>query len=101
MQRGAAVYVAGWTSGAFPGATAGQGQDLYLAKLDAQTGAVVWIRQFGVRGQFLGVGGITVDDTGVYAASSVALGPSLDDPYNGLLRKYDLNGNLVWAREIR
>ena len=83
VQRGSAVYVAGTTLGTFPGMPVGQGQDIYVAKLNSQTGALVWVRQFGVRGQGVTVGAVAVDDTGVYAASSVALGTLLDDPYNG------------------
>src|SRR5712691_2582049 len=93
--RGTAVYVAGYTFGTFPGGPVGQGQDIFLAKIDSQTGSLIWIRQFGVRGAFYQTGGITVDDSGVYAAGDLFLiqsrGP--DNPLTGLFRKYDFDGN--------
>ena len=100
-ERNGALYVAGFTAGTFPGEPVGEGQDVYIARLDSQTGAVLWIRQFGVRGITFGIGGLTVDDTGVYAASTVSLGTAIGDPDYGLFRKFDLSGNPLWSRQIK
>ena len=88
------LYVTGWTAGTFPGQPAGSGQDFFVAQLDPQSGDVLWLRQFGVRGVPSNMnGGIGVDDTGVYIATNHF--PT--DPRVGifLLRKYDFDGNLV------
>ena len=92
------VYVIGNTTGTFPGEPAGSGLDIFIARLDTQTGQLVWIRQFGIRRDVFGVGlgGVAVDDNGVYAASSALQG----EITAALIRKYDFGGNLVWAREL-
>lgn len=94
------VYVAGYTTGTFPGEPGGSGVDTFVAKLAPETGGLIWIRQFGARGQSIPaaervIGGVDVDETGVYVAGLV----SPPDPHS-LLRKYNFDGDLVWAREI-
>jgi hypothetical protein len=98
--QGSAVYVGGYTFGTFPGQPAGTGQDFFVAKLDAQTGTFLWLRQFGVRGEFENVGSITADDTGVYLVGNLYVTTAVGNTFTGLLRKYDFDGNLVWAREF-
>jgi hypothetical protein len=91
------VYVVGETFGTFPGAADGNGRDIFLARLNAQDGQLLWVRQFGIRGGArLGIGGVSADDTGVYAAGIHYLGQDAD----ALLRKYDFDGNLLWVREL-
>lgn len=91
------VYVAGETTGTFPGAVAGNGKDIFIARMDAQAGQLLWVRQFGIRApDLLGIGGVAVDDTGVYAAGIARAGLARA----ALLRKFDFSGNLVWAREL-
>jgi hypothetical protein len=98
--RNDAVFVAGSTAGTFPGQPAGAGEDFFVARVAAATGAVDWIRQFGVRGGPLDVGGIAVDETGIYAAATlIPPGAGLADPQAILFRKFDGDGNVMWARE--
>lgn len=92
------VYVVGYTNGTFPGAPSGSGADVYVAKLSPETGNLVWIRQFGVRGTLTDIGGVDVDSTGVYVAGMHATG-DVNVP-QAHLRRYDFDGNVVWARAI-
>lgn len=91
------VYVAGETSGTFPGAPGANGVDFFIARLDAGTGQPMWIRQFGNRSNFLlTIGGVSADDSGVYVTGSTVLAQG----GTALLRKYDFSGNLLWSREF-
>ncbi len=92
------IYVVGYTNGAFPGAATGNGADVYITKLASDTGNVVWVRQFGVRGSLTDIGGVDVDSTGVYVAGMHATG-DVNIP-QAHLRRYDFDGNIVWARTI-
>ena len=92
------VYVVGYTNGTFPGAPSGTGADVYIAKLAPDTGNVVWVRQFGVRGNLTDIAGIDVDSTGVYVAGMHSTG-DVNVP-QGHLRRYDFDGNVVWAHAI-
>ena len=92
------VYVVGYTNGAFPGAPGGSGADVYVTKLAPDTGNVVWVRQFGVRGSLTDIAGVDVDSTGVYVAGMHATG-DVNIP-QAHLRRYDFDGNIVWARTI-
>jgi hypothetical protein len=98
--NGGAIYAGGLTFGTFPGETAGIGQDLFVAKIDGQSGALLWVRQFGIRGAFINIGGVTADDSGVYVAGNLVSDTSKSGTWTGLLRKYDFDGNLVWAKEL-
>lgn len=92
------VYVAGYTSGTFPGAPGGSGTDVFIAKLAPETGNPVWVRQFGVRGSPADIGGVDVDSTGVYVAGLHSTG-DVNVP-QAHLRRYDFDGNVIWARQI-
>ena len=46
----------------------GSGADIFITKLAPDTGNTVWVRQYGVRGSFSGLGGVDADSTGVYVA---------------------------------
>ncbi|HWS87552.1 MAG TPA: hypothetical protein VN282_11350 [Pyrinomonadaceae bacterium] len=92
------VYVAGYTSGTFPGAPTGSGTDVFIAKLAPETGNPVWVRQFGVRGSPTDLGGVDVDSTGVYVAGLHSTG-DVNVP-QAHLRRYDFDGNVIWARQL-
>ena len=92
------VYVVGYTNGTFPGAATGNGADVYVTKLAPDTGNIVWVRQFGVRGALLDIAGVDVDTTGVYVAGMHSTG-DVNVP-QAHLRRYDFDGNVVWAREL-
>ena len=92
------VYVVGYTNGTFPGAPGGNGADVYITKLAPDTGNIIWVRQFGVRGSLTDIAGVDVDSTGVYVAGLHSTG-DVNVP-QAHLRRYDFDGNVVWAREI-
>ena len=86
------VYIAGETGGTFPGEPSGSGVDIFVAQLAPDTGNIVWVRQYGVRGSFSGLGGVDADSTGVYVAGYHSSG-DVNVP-GGRLRRYDFDGNV-------
>lgn len=92
------IYVVGYTNGTFPGAASGNGADVFVAKLAPETGNIVWVRQFGVRGAMLDIAGIDVDTTGVYVAGMHSTGDA--NVPQAHLRRYDFDGNVVWATAL-
>ena len=99
------LYVFGATTGVFPGQTSAGGRDFFVAKLDF-FGNRLWIRQFGTSvndpgGSFLG--GIAVDDTGIFVGSNVPLALPGQSSFGGadaFLRKYDFAGNELWTTQF-
>ena len=70
--NGGAVYLSGDTGGSIGGQTLNGERDGYAAKLDANTGALGWARQFG--GTFASsASSIVVDPTGTTAATRLGL----------------------------
>jgi hypothetical protein len=66
------VYVAGVTSGTFPGESSSGDADIFVRKYNSD-GDEIWTRQFGTSeldfvGKVQGGGGISVDSSGVYVA---------------------------------
>lgn len=61
---GGAVYIAGKTSGALPGATQAGGRNAFAAGFDAASGAVQWVQQVSGRGGVSEAAGVIVDPTG-------------------------------------
>ncbi len=93
------VYVAGRTDGTFPGEPGGSGEDTYVARLNLETGDLIWVRQFGLRSlPFPPTTGIAVGDTGVYVVGEHFTG-ELSVPISRL-RRYDFDGNLLWTHEV-
>src|SRR2546426_3664206 len=62
------------------------------------TDAFVWVRQFGTPSDDSG-SAVAVDATGVYVAGRM-LGSFPGDAYDAYLRKYDLDGTVLWTRPI-
>jgi uncharacterized protein (TIGR03437 family) len=99
------VYVGGNTIGVFPGeASAGLNDvDAFVARFD-NAGNRLWVRQFGstaVAADY--VYGVAADSTGVYAVGTTrgALpGQTPTGSSDIFVRKYDLNGNIVWTRQL-
>lgn len=93
-----AIYVAGSTTGAFGGQTnTGENLDAFVRKLNLQ-GFEVWTRQFGSLGRDEATA-VTVDSSGVYVTGTVngsSAGYSATAGPDVFVRKYDLDGNLVW-----
>src|SRR2546429_8078080 len=64
-----------------------------------QAGAeILWVRQFGTAGEDYG-SAVAVDRSGIYVVGRT-LGAMPADDYDALLRKYDLNGGLLWNRQF-
>lgn len=99
------VYVLGLTTGTFPGEVNEGGVDLFLASLTFE-GDIVWARQFGTAEDdpaIFSLGGIAVDDSGIYASSSVAAAlpgqTALGNP-DAFVAKFDHDGTLLWTDQF-
>jgi len=94
------VYVAGTTSGALSGSSAGA-SDAFVRKYDPN-GNELWTRQFGTPSDDEALG-IASDGTGVYVVGKTQ-GTFAGQPTsaNGdpFVRKYDANGNELWTRQF-
>jgi hypothetical protein len=93
------VYVAGSTFDTFPGGpTPVGGSNTFLARIDRTSGAVLWVRQFGVPDpSFFNGGGVGADDTGVAVAANTTFSPT-GWPWRAEVRKYTHDGVLRWSR---
>jgi len=96
------VYVVGYVdccTGVLPGQTGAGGSDAFVRKYDAN-GNELWTRQFGT-GNGDEARGVALDATGVYIAGATngALAVSAGGN-DGFLRKYDVNGNVLWTRQF-
>ena len=89
------VYVAGRTTGAFPGESNAGGFDAFLRKYDS-VGNVQWTRQFGTSGADVAKG-IAVNATSVYVAGDLQNSAGGTDAF---IRKYDSAGNVQWTRQF-
>ncbi|OGT27859.1 MAG: hypothetical protein A2Z17_01365, partial [Gammaproteobacteria bacterium RBG_16_66_13] len=95
------VYVAGWTSGTFPGQSNAGDNDPFVRKYDA-AGNEVWTRQFGTGGNDHG-NGVAVDASGVYVAGDTGgTFPSQTSAggFDAFVRKYDAAGTELWTRQF-
>ena len=93
------VYVAGITSGALAGSSAGS-EDVFVRKYDPN-GNELWTRQFGTSSDDEGLG-IASDGTAVYVVGKTqgALAAGSSPGGDAFVRKYDTNGNEVWTRQF-
>lgn len=104
------IYVAGYTSGSFPGFTnpspvpappALPAYDAYIAKYDL-AGNQLWIRQFGTASDDNATG-VAVDASGVYVmgyTNGILSGPSNFGSSDAFIKKYDHNGNELWTTQF-
>jgi len=96
------VYVVGEAAGVFPNANVDSSGffNFWVRKYDAN-GKEQWTSQFGP-GQHMRAA--AVDGTGVYAVGNMgggALpGQTSSGGYDAFAKKYDLNGNPLWARQF-
>jgi uncharacterized protein (TIGR03437 family) len=96
------VYVVGEAAGIFPNAQVDSSGsfNFWVRKYDAD-GNEQWTSQFGP-GQHMRAA--AVDGTGVYAVGNMgggALpGQTSSGGYDAFVKKYDLNGNPLWARQF-
>ncbi len=94
---GSFLYVAGATTGFFPGETHAGGLDLFVCKYDLD-GNIVWTRQFGTA-TYERAYAVAVDASGVYVTGTWAANNSRGGRGDAFVRKYDANGSLLWTRE--
>jgi hypothetical protein len=90
------AYIAGLTRGALPGKESlGGPLDAFVSKFD-QTCTHLWTRQFGsaLNDQ---AAGVAVDSSGVYVVGRSEVSSAKT---RGFLRKFDVNGALLWAKFI-
>ena len=95
------VYVAGWTMGTLPGQTRIGGQDAFVLKYDTN-GNIQWTRQFGTVANE-DSSGMAVDASGVYVAGETCgtmPGETAVGGCDAYIRKYDVNGGLMWTRQL-
>lgn len=81
-----AVYVSGFTLGAFPGQASSGGDDVFVARIDP-TGTVTWIRQFGTRAHELALG-VAVSGSGTAYVAGYTDGAFLTQPPSGFRDAY-------------
>jgi len=97
-----AVYVAGYTYGAFPGNTNPGDQDAFLQSYDA-SGDERWIRQFGTS-SFDVASAVAANSFGVYVAGftggTFPGQTNLSQEADAFVRKYDVSGTERWTRQI-
>jgi hypothetical protein len=99
MDSSGNVYLAGYTTGAFPTYTNNATYDIFLAKYNV-SGTRQWVTQWGSTTHDFGHG-IAVDGNDIYVTGSA--GGSIDgQTYSGsddiFLTKFDLSGNKQWTK---
>ena len=98
---GSGAYLTGATTGVLPGQSAVGGRDAYVRKYDLN-GNEVWTRQFGTTSSDE-AHGVAVSASGVYvvgATNGTFAGQSSAGGQDVFIRKYDLNGTVLWTRQF-
>jgi hypothetical protein len=96
-----AVYVTGWTRGAFSGHTNAGASDGFVRKYDS-SGNEIWTHQFGTSSWDYPFA-ITLESSHFYLAGNTrgALpGQSNIGEYDAFVQKYDSNGSEIWTRQF-
>jgi len=96
------VYITGSTNPSIDGDAGAGGYDVVLAKFD-NTGARLWIRQFGSAGNDYGAGVVTDAAGNVYVAGTTdgALPGSTSAGHDDtFLAKFDSDGTQQWAHQV-
>jgi hypothetical protein len=99
------VYVSGWTTDALPGNTRIGGTDAFVAKLDAVTGGIGWIRQYGTSSDDFGYGAaVDAVDGSVYLVGStsgnLAGGVAINGYSDAFIIKFDTYGYRRYANQF-
>jgi hypothetical protein len=101
IDPGGNVFVAGRTGGALAGETNAGGEDAFVQMYD-HLGRLRWTRQFGSNRDDEAFA-VSADGDGVIVVGSVfgALpGQVHAGVHDAFVRRYDLDGNLVWTRQF-
>ena len=95
-----AIFVGGYTGGAFSGTNAG-GYDAFLAKYNSD-GTQDWVKQFGTSGNDYIYAMTTGTDGAIYVGGSTGgdLSGTNTGIYDAFLAKYNSDGNQVWVRQF-
>ncbi len=97
------AVVAGKTYAAFSGQTFAGGADTIVLKYDASGNRVqAWTNQFGTSADDVPTG-LATDSSGVYLSgftSGTLSGQTSAGSTDAFLRKYDLNGNVLWTKQF-
>lgn len=100
-----AVYVAGNTTGIFPGESSAAltGSDAFVSRYD-ELGNAVWTRQFGsTTGTADSATGVITDQTGIYVVGwtqGALPGQTSAGSTDAFICKHDAGGNLLWTRQF-
>src|SRR5919198_1784405 len=96
------AYVVGGTRAALPGQTNIGDYDGFIVKFDP-AGNEVWVRQFGTKVEDYTLA-VTLDRDGnpilAGETSGLMAGASAAGGLDGLVRKYDRDGNVIWTRQF-
>ena len=95
------IYMAGTTTGQFPGVPEPGRTDAYVAKMDL-TGGLLWTRQFGTIGPQFDVAFGVDTQANVYVAGTTGgtfPGATITGSNDAFLRKYDAQGRVLWTRQ--
>ena len=96
------VYAAGYTNGAFAGATNLGSNDGFITKYTA-AGTLAWVKQFGTAADDTSVG-ISVDSNGnsyvIGKTYGAFTGNVTQGAYDAYIAKYDTNGNQTWIKQF-
>ncbi|QSV64486.1 MAG: hypothetical protein HEQ26_18790 [Dolichospermum sp. DL01] len=96
------VYAAGYTNGAFTGATNLGSNDGFITKYTA-AGTLAWVKQFGTAADDTSVG-ISVDSNGnsyvIGKTYGAFAGNVTQGAYDAYIAKYDTNGTQTWIKQF-
>lgn len=95
------VYVAGFTTGVFPGQTGSGGLDLFIRQYST-SGSAGWTFQFGTTGHETVID-MAADNTALYLFGTTRgqfAGELSAGDWDFFLAKIDFDGNLVWVRQF-
>ena len=100
---GTAVYVSGYTEGAFPGYSWAGSEDAFLAKVSAADGTILWVHQFGTSATDR-LNGVTDDGAGnvfgVGQTNGAFAGFTNQGAVDGFIAKFDADGNQLWLHQF-
>ncbi|MDB9450838.1 Calx-beta domain-containing protein, partial [Dolichospermum circinale] len=96
------VYAAGYTNGAFTGATNLGSNDGFITKYTS-TGTLAWVKQFGTAADDTSYG-ISVDSNGnsyvIGGTYGAFTGNVTQGAYDAYIAKYDTNGTQTWIKQF-
>lgn len=97
------IYLTGYTSVGISGQILQGNQDYFIAKYDAD-GNLQWTREVGAPNGTTGGNGISISgDDKIYITGDTNVGISgqtLQGTKDYFVAQYDVNGNLLWTREV-